>query len=63
MTLKITITSVLQERSCEKEAITKSEGIMSIRPLLRSVVSAGCAENVLGLKMAERSNGIRGKMS
>jgi hypothetical protein len=59
----MTVSSVLQERSFEKEAITKSEGIMSIRLLPRPVVSAGCGENVHGLKMADRSNGIRGKMS
>jgi len=63
MTLNMTITPVLQERSCAKEAITKGEGIMSIKPLLRSVVSAGCGKGVPGLKMAERSNGIQGKMS
>jgi hypothetical protein len=37
MTLTMTVTSVLQERFSEKEVITKSEGITSIRPLPRSV--------------------------
>jgi len=57
MSLKVTVTPVLRERSCEKGAITRSEGIMSIRLLPRSVVSAGCGKNALDLKMVERSNG------
>jgi hypothetical protein len=61
--LRMTVTSALRERSCVKEAITRSEAIMSIKPLPRSVVSTDCGNDVPGLKMEERSNGIQDKMS
>ena len=61
-TLIMISTRARLERSCEREAITRSEPIMSTGLLVVSVPCVGYSHNVPEPKMAERSNAITAGM-